>query len=254
MTKLSRSKLELFTKCPRCFWLDVKMGIKRPQSPPYTINSAIDYLLKQEFDEYRRLKKPHPIMATRNLDAVPFDHPDMDKWRHNFTGVQCDHKESGFHFYGAVDDIWITPEGELMVVDYKSTGANQHHVRDEYKRQMEIYQWLLERNGFTVLPRGYFVYARVNKGGGFSSKEGELEDGEHGVLPFDIFLESYDGDRSWVSDSLLKARKVYDDTTLPSAGNDCEYCAYVTQASDTPEEKRSAPAQKTVKRNHGLFE
>ena len=47
MIKLSRSKIDLYLECPRCFWLDLKKGIKRPQPAPYTINSAIDLLLKK---------------------------------------------------------------------------------------------------------------------------------------------------------------------------------------------------------------
>src|SRR3990167_11342370 len=85
--KLSRSKIELFTQCPRCFWLDARLKIKRPSSPPFQINKAIDELLKKEFDVYRQKKKPHPWMAGNQIKAVPFPHDALSKWRHNFTGV-----------------------------------------------------------------------------------------------------------------------------------------------------------------------
>src|SRR3972149_10504652 len=48
--KLSRSKLELFTECPRCFYLDRKLGVGRPPGFPFALNSAVDALLKKEFD------------------------------------------------------------------------------------------------------------------------------------------------------------------------------------------------------------
>ena len=38
--QLSRSKIELFIACPRCFWLDVARGIPRPSGPPFTLNNA----------------------------------------------------------------------------------------------------------------------------------------------------------------------------------------------------------------------
>ncbi|MEK7195231.1 MAG: hypothetical protein AAB655_00890, partial [Patescibacteria group bacterium] len=119
MTKLSRSKIDLFIECPRCFWLDVKQGIKPPPPPPYTINSAIDYLLKQEFDIYRGKGTPHPIMVKNNIDAIPYKHEKMNEWRHNFTGVRYHHKPTDFLVTGAVDDVWVNPKGELIVVDYK---------------------------------------------------------------------------------------------------------------------------------------
>jgi hypothetical protein len=61
--KISRSKIELFKQCPRCFWLDARLKIKRPSGPPFQINKAIDELYKKEFDAFRVKKKPHPIMS-----------------------------------------------------------------------------------------------------------------------------------------------------------------------------------------------
>ena len=45
--KVSRSKIELFMQCPRCFWLDTRLKIKRPDGPPFNINKAIDELFKK---------------------------------------------------------------------------------------------------------------------------------------------------------------------------------------------------------------
>lgn len=220
--KLSRTKIELSIKCQRCFWMDQRGSVKRPSFPPYTINSAIDYLLKQEFDRHREARTPHPIMALAGINAVPWKDERMDQWRHNFTGVQVkDAEATGIMIYGAVDDIWVTPEGELLIVDYKATGANEHKIREEYGRQMEVYQWLVAQNGLKVSSRGYFVFARVNKGGGFS------EEGK-GSLPFDIFVESYAGNSAWVPEAIRTARKILDMPVPPAAGESCEYCTYIS--------------------------
>jgi len=53
---LSRSKVEMFLKCPRCFYLEQRLGIKIPSGPSFALNSAVDCLLKKEFD-LRRAKK-----------------------------------------------------------------------------------------------------------------------------------------------------------------------------------------------------
>lgn len=216
MTKLSRSKIELFLQCPRCFWLDVKKGVKRPPPAPYTINNAIDWLFKQEFDRHRDDGTRHPIIEKNKIDAVPFKHEDMAKWKHNFTGVRYEHEPSGFLVFGAVDDVWVNPQGELIVVDYKATGAKEHKIYDSYGRQMEIYQWLLRQNGFSVSPTAYFVFARVNKGSGF----------EETKLSFDIFVEPYRGDDAWIPGALIEAKKVYDMESPPEAHPECEYCLY----------------------------
>lgn len=218
MNKISRSKIELFLDCPKCFWLDQTKKIKRPSGPPFTINNAVDYLLKEEFDAHREKARPHPVMIKYKIDAIPFQHEKLNQWRHNFTGVQFHHEPTDFLVYGAVDDIWVNPDGELIVVDYKATGAKEHQIYDSYRRQMEIYQWLLRQNKFEVSSTGYFVFARVDKGKGFGNGKA--------ALAFELFIESYVGDDSWVEQALFSARKTFDAAKAPDPTPDCEFCNY----------------------------
>src|SRR3989338_11141376 len=119
--KLSRSKIDLFTECERCFYLDNKLGIGRPRGPAFTLNIAVDALLKKEFDMHRTDGTPHPLMKKYGVDAVPLRHKNIDVWRENFVGGQHRHEPTGMLITGAVDDIWENPKGELLVVDYKAT-------------------------------------------------------------------------------------------------------------------------------------
>lgn len=225
MTKLSRSKIELFLECPRCFWLEVKKGIKRPPGYPFTLNNAVDFLLKQEFDYHRKERTPHPVMVSHMIKAIPFDHPQIDSWRHNFTGVQFHHKPTDFLVFGAVDDIWQDPETEeLMVVDYKATGAANHKIYDSYTRQMEIYQWLLRQNGLKVSPTGYFVFAKTNKAEGFGFGKA--------ALAFDLIIEPYTaGETAWVEKALENAKKTLNMDQSPSPSAECQYCRFSEAAN-----------------------
>lgn len=45
--RISRSKVDLFLNCARCFYLDVRLGVKRPAGFPFNLNSAVDALLKK---------------------------------------------------------------------------------------------------------------------------------------------------------------------------------------------------------------
>ena len=215
LIKLSRSRLELFLECTRCFWLLMNKNIKRPPGFPYTINLAIDALLKKEFDEHRNDGTAHELIKKYKINAIPFSHADMDRWRHNFTGIQFEHKPTGFLVYGAVDDVWKDSKGNLMVVDYKATGAKEHKIYDSYKRQMEVYQWLLKQNGFKVSDCGYFLFAKVDKEKGFLGAK----------LSFDLLLEPCEGDSSWVEGALKKARKCMKGD-VPDFGTECEYCQW----------------------------
>lgn len=220
MIKLSRSKIELLIDCPRCFWLYAGQNVARPFGAPYTINNAVDFLLKKEFDEHRKNGTAHYLIEREGIDAVPFMHEDIDRWRANFTGIQYEDKEKDFLVFGAVDDIWVDSKGSLIVVDYKASGAKEGELYDSYKRQMEIYQWLLRKNGFKVLDRGYFVYCRVNKDQGFVD----------GRLSFDIKVQPYDGDASWVDGKIKEAREVLNDT-IPEGNPDCQYCNYIKSSN-----------------------
>jgi CRISPR/Cas system-associated exonuclease Cas4 (RecB family) len=220
--KLSRSKIDLFLQCPRCFYIDNKMGVARPPGYPFNLNSAVDHLLKKEFDAYRKTGSKHPLMHAYGVDAVPLDHPDIDTWRENFKGIVFSDQATGFTISGAVDDIWVTPAQELIVVDYKSTSKDGEIVELEeewhigYKRQMEVYQWLLRKSGFKVSSRGYFVYAN-------GIKDKQAFDGK---LEFDVTLIAYDGNDSWVDPTLLEIKRTLELEHAPLSAPECDYCRY----------------------------
>lgn len=221
--KLSRSKLELFKECPRCFYLDRRLGVGRPPGFPFALNSAVDTLLKKEFDTYRKAGSVHPLQAHYGVDAVPAIHKDLDAWRHNFTGVQFLHEKTNLLITGAIDDLWQNSAGEYIVVDYKSTSKEEKiEALDKdwhrgYKRQMEIYQWLLRKNGYAVSPVGYFVYCN-------GKTDREAFDAR---LEFEVTLIPYEGKDVWVDGAIIDAHACLTTPALPDSTASCDYCAYV---------------------------
>jgi len=71
-TVLSPNSLNLFLECPHCFWLEKKMGVKRPPSYPYSLNLAVDGLLKEEFDDYRQKGMQPPLLQECAINAKLF--------------------------------------------------------------------------------------------------------------------------------------------------------------------------------------
>ena len=230
--KLSRSRLELFLECPRCFWLMLRHDVKRPFGPSFLLNQAVDELLKRDFDIYRQKSEPHPLMKKAKIKAIPFKHPSITEWREPFKGIQYLVKRHNILIFGAIDDLWVNQAEELMIVDYKATAKNEPitelysegSYHDAYRRQVEIYQWLFQKNDFKVNPTAYFVYANGQKQ---KPKFGNK-------LEFAVEVIAYKGQTDWI-DGVIDDIKVCLDGEIPSviiksdAGNQlaCEYCEYV---------------------------
>jgi PD-(D/E)XK nuclease superfamily protein len=122
---------------------------------------------------------------------------------------------------GGVNDMWVNPEGEHIMVDYKSNAKDTEVTLDAdwqigYKRQMQIYQWLFRKNGFRVSNTGYFVYCNGNI-------DKEAFDGK---LEFDIKIIPYEGDTSWVENTILHAIQYLKSDRLPAPELDCDFCKY----------------------------
>lgn len=218
--KLSRSRIEVYMRCKRCFYLDRKCGTEQPPMFPYTLNNAVDTLLKKEFDALRLVGEKHKLLIENGIDAIPYAHADLENWRMNQRGIQYHHESTNFLVTGAIDDVWINPQGDLIIVDYKATSTKKEVTladRDSYKRQMEIYQWLFRRNGFRVSNTGYFFYCN-----------GQTEQASFdGNLSFKITILPYVGDDSWVEKTLCDIKEILMKDELPEPTKDCDYCGYI---------------------------
>ncbi len=243
--RLSRFRIDRFLECPRCFYFDRKLGVDRPGWPAFSLNSAVDELLKNEFDLLRKNGEKHELMEKYGIDAIPFDHPKLPEWRddmHNYKGACVLHKPTNLEICGIIDDLWKNSKDELVIVDYKSTSTTRELSLDDkykqgYKKQMEIYQWIFRQLGFDVADTGYFVYA--NAGRNRPKFDGRLE--------FELSILSHQGDDSWVEPTLKKIKAVLDTETPPKAAPDCEYCAYRNAFEEAEKEVKTEPKNLQMK-------
>lgn len=226
---ISRSKIDLFLECPRCFYLDQRLGIKRPDSYPLTLNNAVDELMKKEFDLLRKEGKSHPAMQKAGIKAVPYKHKDLDLWRDAMkNGIKFTDPTTNITFRGGIDDLWINENGELHVVDYKATSKKEQVTLDAqwqiaYKRQVEVYQWLFRKNNFPVSPVAYFVYVNGNSDAPqFNEK-----------LEFETTVIPYTGNTDWIDKTIEPLCACLMEENTPKAHTDCVYCTYREIAGKT---------------------
>ena len=231
--KISRSKFSDFLTCERCFYLDRVKGLASPGMPGWSLNIAVDDLLKKEFDYYREKKEPHPIFLEYNLNFIPYQHPNMDKWRNSLSGGIVYHdKETNLIFTGGVDDIWYDLDTEqLVVLDYKAQSSNKQVnqytylnsvYHQGYKMQLDFYAYILRKMDFDVSDISYFLVCNGNKN--LDSFSGKLE--------FDTHLIEYKVQTEWITREINAMKKLLDTEQIPDRNPYCENCAYIEAAND----------------------
>ena len=226
--KISRSKFSNFLDCPRCFYLERVKGLKDPSMPGWALNTAVDELLKKEFDHYRKNQKPHPFVIKNKLHFIPFQHEKIDYWRDALRGgIAFTDPDTNLEIHGGVDDIWVNPETkELAVVDYKAqskkepveTGAyleDQYH--QSYKVQMDIYVYILRQMKFKVSDTAYFLVCNGLK----------TPDKFDATLQFDLTLVPYKTNDSWIKNKIIDMKKTLESKDVPEINKFCEKCLYL---------------------------
>ena len=230
--KISRSGLKLFLECPRCFWLDLHHKIKRPPSFPYTLASAVDYLVKLEFDKFRKKGELPPVLKNAGItDAKLFNGDELPDWRNNFKGISYYDESQNAILYGAVDDILEYSDGSLAVIDYKSSGSREITIYDDYQKQMDTYNYILQQLGHQTYPEAYFVFYQVIKEG---------EKGFKNALKFKEEVRPVKVKMDWVGPAFEQAVETSRSESvpesrgkngLPAQAGYCDHCHYVAMAS-----------------------
>ena len=226
--KISRSKFSNFIDCERCFYLERVKGLKDPSMPGWALNSAVDELLKKEFDHYRKLQKPHPFIVKNKLKFIPFQHEKIDYWRDALRGgISFIDENTNLEIHGGVDDIWFDKDKEeLVVVDYKAQSKdgkveteeyleNKYHAG--YKIQMDIYVYILRQMKFKVSDTAYFLVCN-------GLKTPEKFDA---TLQFDLTLVPYKTNDSWVKNKIIDMKKTLEAKDVPEINKFCEKCLFL---------------------------
>lgn len=237
--ELSRSKVEKFIRCSACFWLEKARGVKFPSMPGFNLNINTDVLLKRDFSVYRERQEPHPFMIQNGLEhLVPFQHEDMGKWVNAMQFGAANHfntlhEETNILLGGGLDEVWHNrATDELHIVDYKSTaqGVNgpknkprpinlEGPWKESYKRQMDMYQWVMRGMGYQVSDIGYFVYVDGQHWG----IDGMLDENPStATMRFSATLLTYQGNDGWVESALREIKILLQENACPPHSEGCE--------------------------------
>lgn len=206
--KLTPSKLNLFSECQRCFWLQHNKNIKRPEGIFPSLPSGMDRILKIHFDNYAVKNELPPEI--KHLGVKIFKDKILNDWRNNRKGIS--YEENGNFLRGAVDAI-LVKDIKLIVLDYKTRGyplkADTHH---HYQNQLNLYNFLLRKNNYKTEDYSYLLFYHPDK------------------IVDNVFL--FHSDLIKMKVSVKDAEKLWKDalkllnSSIPLAAETCNYCKY----------------------------
>jgi CRISPR/Cas system-associated exonuclease Cas4 (RecB family) len=159
---LSPSTLNILKDCPRCFWLQFRKGIKRPEGIFPSLPGGMDRVLKTHFDSYIGKGLP-PELIKHKVDAKLFSDIELlEKWRNYRKGIIWK-DEKGNVLKGAVDAL-LEKDGKLIVLDYKTRGYEcKEDTHEHYRDQMDLYNLLLRKNNHETEDYSYLIFYHPDK-------------------------------------------------------------------------------------------
>ncbi len=160
--RFSPSSLSLLKECERCFWLQFRLNMRRPDGIFPTLPTGMDRILKAHFDSFRDRKMLPPELKRLEGYSLFGQKELLEEWRNNFAGIRWKDGQGNI-LMGAIDNI-LVKGGKLVVLDYKTRGYPIKETTGEYyKDQMDIYNFLLRKNGFETEDYSYLLFYHPDK-------------------------------------------------------------------------------------------
>jgi len=201
---LSHTGLEILERCPRCFWLYYKKGIKQPEGIVSRLANRFDVVLKNYFNSFRETEELPPMV--RGKLEGKLQNPFQEKYF-----VKIDDK---YGFFGKLDECLINDKGEYIPVDFKTSSSDprEKDTLEAYKSQIDSYVFIIRENKLKVAGFGYLVYIYPDQGRNL-----------HNGFPMIIHVAKLYGDPQNTVGKINSAIKVLG-SKMPSPSADCPFC------------------------------
>ena len=221
--KLTPSDLTfLWDECPRCFYLKVVHGFKRPGAPFPSIFGRIDRLMKTHFQG----QPSDSLDPSLPPGRVQFS----DRWVRS-QPIRIPDRGCGCYLVGRFDAALAFEDGSYGVIDFKTSRPRSHFL-EFYGRQLHAYAYTLEHP-----EEGQFGLAPVTRLGLFVVEPNAMQAAGDGRL-------AYLGAVTWIEvprneagflEFLGGVMDLLDAPEPPPPGEACTYCQYRQEARDNPD-------------------
>ena len=219
--KLSRTKIDLFFECRRCFFLDQKFGIKRPHGTPLVLSNRIVDDFKKELNICRIEKNIHSKVKELNKNLIPISHNKLEEWKNSFKGASFLDDSTNLLIFGVVDDIWLnrsTNKNHSVIIksNSKKNQMSYENIWPGYWRQLSLYSFLLSKNLLPMSSTGILVF--INTPTSIDQMENKKN------FNLNIFEKILDFD--WIEPTIKEISKTLNKETSPESSKKCKYCNY----------------------------
>lgn len=219
MNIISASSLALLQECPRCFYLQVKEKIRRPQGIPMPLYTKMDLLIKDYFDGFRADGGLPPQLESLVEGRLLENQALLKKWRNWRTGPSFEDKNAGVRIVSALDDCLFSEDGFFIPLDYKSKGDIREDSHIFHQNQLNIYTWLLDENGYPTKEVGYLVFFAP------------LKINSNNTIEFNIVPKRIETSKEAAKDLFYRAASLLNGP-LPEKHTDCDYCRWLGDIHD----------------------
>ncbi len=223
--KISRTKIDLFFDCKRCFYIDQRYGIKRPHGAALVLNNYIVNKFKKNLEILRETQTIIPESSSLIKGGMmPLQNTTVKDWINPFKGIFIVDKNTNMKITASLDDIW-TDGLKCYPVIIKSMSREEKEIEDSiwsgYSRQLSLYAYLLRKNNLNIGDMG--IIAIVNT----------LNDDDYTRLNFKFFLFKSSINLEWIQKTLVEIKNLLDNENFPNISSSCKFCNYINNIKRT---------------------
>ncbi len=204
---LSHTGIESLERCPRCFWLLYKKGIRQPEGIVSRLANRFDHVLKNYFNAFRGTNELPPMIEGKIKGVLqnPFQ---------EIYFVRIDQK---YGFKGLLDECIVDDNGYHMPLDFKTSSSDprERETLSAYQSQIDAYLFILKQNSKKVANHGYLMYVYPDEGKAL-----------HNGFPMVIHLKKLEGDPTRTAEKISKAINILEGE-IPSPSPTCPFCQYI---------------------------
>lgn len=165
--RLSKSQLDKFVDCPRCFWLGQRLKLSQPDMISSKVWKGVERVTTAHYEKYRAAKATPPNLVGKvPAGAIPVQLDTEGMKRLRYWGSGLSFKVGDVLVTTALDDMieWRdfaeSEKRRYAVIDYKSKSklTDEASTAELYQNQADVFDLACNVNGYPTDGVVYFDY------------------------------------------------------------------------------------------------